>query len=201
MRVHVRVHERACVHMRACVHVVRALCVCVCARHQLGWLAATLNSCTCVRSCVCVVCVCVCVCVWRQLGWLEATLNASTAAWLVVAGHYPVYSGGEHGDTPELLQQAPREGGGRGGGVGALQHHHPTQTDKQTHAREGVGVKWGVGVGMGWGSGGGGWGEEGGGRGADGGRTGGSWDEAGPDVLRFGFVKAVCDGGGGGVVV
>jgi len=37
-----------------------------------------------------------------QMRWLQATLNASTADWIIVAGHYPVYSGGEHGNTPEL---------------------------------------------------------------------------------------------------
>lgn len=37
-----------------------------------------------------------------QLDWLEATLAASTADWLLVAGHFPVYSAGHHGDTPEL---------------------------------------------------------------------------------------------------
>mmetsp|Transcript_14696 Transcript_14696/g.22852 ORF Transcript_14696/g.22852 Transcript_14696/m.22852 type:complete len:164 (+) Transcript_14696:1020-1511(+) len=40
-----------------------------------------------------------------QLKWLEKTLNASTSDWLVVAGHYPVFSGGEHGNTPELQEQ------------------------------------------------------------------------------------------------
>jgi len=40
-----------------------------------------------------------------QLEWLEQTLNASTADWLIVVGHYPVFSGGEHGDTPELQHQ------------------------------------------------------------------------------------------------
>jgi len=39
-----------------------------------------------------------------QLAWLTNTLSNSTADWLFVAGHYPVYSGGEHGDTQELLQ-------------------------------------------------------------------------------------------------
>mmetsp|Transcript_24212 Transcript_24212/g.46925 ORF Transcript_24212/g.46925 Transcript_24212/m.46925 type:complete len:454 (+) Transcript_24212:143-1504(+) len=40
-----------------------------------------------------------------QLEWFEHTLNSSTADWLIVAGHYPVFSGGEHGNTPELQQQ------------------------------------------------------------------------------------------------
>jgi tartrate-resistant acid phosphatase type 5 len=34
---------------------------------------------------------------------LESMLSKSNATWLLVAGHYPVYSMGEHGDTPELL--------------------------------------------------------------------------------------------------
>lgn len=38
-----------------------------------------------------------------QLDWLNRTLSESRATWLLVAGHYPVYSGGEHGSTEELL--------------------------------------------------------------------------------------------------
>ncbi len=37
-----------------------------------------------------------------QLAWLEKTLAESTADWLLVAGHFPMYSGGYHGDTEEL---------------------------------------------------------------------------------------------------
>lgn len=37
-----------------------------------------------------------------QLDWIKVTLASSTADWLFVVGHYPVYSGGSHGDTPEL---------------------------------------------------------------------------------------------------
>lgn len=37
-----------------------------------------------------------------QLNWLEGTLSASSADFLIVVGHYPVYSGGEHGSTPSL---------------------------------------------------------------------------------------------------
>jgi len=37
-----------------------------------------------------------------QWKWIEDTLHASNASWLFVAGHYPVFSGGEHGDTPVL---------------------------------------------------------------------------------------------------
>lgn len=39
-----------------------------------------------------------------QLQWLEHTLNSSKADWIVVAGHYPIFSGGEHGNTPELQE-------------------------------------------------------------------------------------------------
>jgi tartrate-resistant acid phosphatase type 5 len=38
-----------------------------------------------------------------QIAWLSQTLNASTANWLFVAGHYPVYSGGANGNTQELI--------------------------------------------------------------------------------------------------
>jgi len=37
-----------------------------------------------------------------QWAWIQQTLAASKADWLLVAGHYPVFSGGEHGNTPEL---------------------------------------------------------------------------------------------------
>ena len=41
-----------------------------------------------------------------QLRWLDAALGRSTAAWKIVAGHHPVFSGGsEHGSTPELIAQ------------------------------------------------------------------------------------------------
>jgi len=39
----------------------------------------------------------------EQLRWLEETLAASTADVLIVAGHFPVLSGGEHGSTQSLL--------------------------------------------------------------------------------------------------
>ena len=38
-----------------------------------------------------------------QAAWIESTLASSTADWLIVAGHYPVYSGGEHGNTDTLI--------------------------------------------------------------------------------------------------
>ena len=40
----------------------------------------------------------------QQLEWLTTTLAASTADWLFVVGHFPVYSGGHHGNTPELVE-------------------------------------------------------------------------------------------------
>ena len=38
----------------------------------------------------------------EQYAWINATLAASTADWLIVVGHYPVYSSGEHGNTADL---------------------------------------------------------------------------------------------------
>ena len=31
-------------------------------------------------------------------------LAASQARWKIVIGHHPIYSGGEHGDTAELIE-------------------------------------------------------------------------------------------------
>jgi hypothetical protein len=39
----------------------------------------------------------------EQYAWVEATLAQSTADWLLVFGHYPIFSVGEHGDTPGLI--------------------------------------------------------------------------------------------------
>ena len=39
-----------------------------------------------------------------QLAWFKAALAASTAQWKIVVGHHPIYSGGDHGDTPELIE-------------------------------------------------------------------------------------------------
>jgi len=41
----------------------------------------------------------------RQLEWLGHALDASTAKWKVVYGHHPIYSAGEHGDTPVLVER------------------------------------------------------------------------------------------------
>lgn len=40
-----------------------------------------------------------------QMQWLKTTLQASTATFLVVAGHYPVWSICEHGPTTMMVQQ------------------------------------------------------------------------------------------------
>ena len=40
----------------------------------------------------------------EQLAWLEATLASSTADYLWVSGHYPVFSPCQHGPTPALLR-------------------------------------------------------------------------------------------------
>jgi acid phosphatase len=40
-----------------------------------------------------------------QMAWLESGLSASKAPWKIAVGHHPIYSGGEHGDTPFLVKQ------------------------------------------------------------------------------------------------
>jgi tartrate-resistant acid phosphatase type 5 len=40
----------------------------------------------------------------RQLAWFKDALAASTAQWKIVVGHHPIYSGGGHGDTVELIE-------------------------------------------------------------------------------------------------
>jgi tartrate-resistant acid phosphatase type 5 len=39
-----------------------------------------------------------------QLDWLDNALGASRADWKIVIGHHPIFSGGEHGDTRELVR-------------------------------------------------------------------------------------------------
>jgi tartrate-resistant acid phosphatase type 5 len=41
----------------------------------------------------------------QQLAWFKAMLAASKAKWKIVFGHHPIYSGGAHGDTPELIEK------------------------------------------------------------------------------------------------
>lgn len=38
-----------------------------------------------------------------QMSWLETQLAQSTAAWKIVVGHHPIYSGGKHGGAPKLV--------------------------------------------------------------------------------------------------
>ena len=38
----------------------------------------------------------------RQLEWLEYVLKHNTSKWIIVFGHYPIYSNGCHGNTREL---------------------------------------------------------------------------------------------------
>jgi tartrate-resistant acid phosphatase type 5 len=40
----------------------------------------------------------------KQLAWFKDALAASKARWKIVIGHHPIYSGGEHGDTAELVE-------------------------------------------------------------------------------------------------
>jgi tartrate-resistant acid phosphatase type 5 len=40
----------------------------------------------------------------KQLEWFKGALAASKAKWKIVIGHHPIYSGGEHGDTVELIE-------------------------------------------------------------------------------------------------
>jgi acid phosphatase len=40
----------------------------------------------------------------KQLAWFKDALAASKAQWKIVVGHHPIYSGGGHGDTPELIK-------------------------------------------------------------------------------------------------
>ena len=40
-----------------------------------------------------------------QVAWLDRALGDSKAAWKIVIGHHPIFSGGsEHGDQPELIR-------------------------------------------------------------------------------------------------
>jgi len=41
----------------------------------------------------------------EQKAWLTSELQRSGADWKVVLGHHPVYSGGSHGNTEELLDE------------------------------------------------------------------------------------------------
>ena len=41
----------------------------------------------------------------QQVEWFKTALTASTAQWKIVFAHHPIYSGGEHGDTRELIER------------------------------------------------------------------------------------------------
>ena len=41
----------------------------------------------------------------EQWDWIESTLEKSTAEFVIVAGHYPVYSICSHGPTSELVDE------------------------------------------------------------------------------------------------
>ncbi len=40
----------------------------------------------------------------KQLAWFKDALAASQAPWKIVIGHHPIYSGGEHGDSKDLVR-------------------------------------------------------------------------------------------------
>jgi tartrate-resistant acid phosphatase type 5 len=40
----------------------------------------------------------------QQIAWFKAALTESKAQWKIVFAHHPIYSGGGHGDTPELIE-------------------------------------------------------------------------------------------------
>jgi tartrate-resistant acid phosphatase type 5 len=40
----------------------------------------------------------------EQQDWFKGALAASKAPWKIVIGHHPIYSGGLHGDTKELIK-------------------------------------------------------------------------------------------------
>ena len=40
----------------------------------------------------------------KQLAWFKNALAESKAQWKIVFGHHPIYSGGDHGDSPELIE-------------------------------------------------------------------------------------------------
>lgn len=43
----------------------------------------------------------------EQLQWLRSELQQSQQPWKVVFAHHPVYSSGQHGSTPELIETLP----------------------------------------------------------------------------------------------
>ncbi|HEY3761495.1 MAG TPA: tartrate-resistant acid phosphatase type 5 family protein [Verrucomicrobiae bacterium] len=41
----------------------------------------------------------------KQLAWFKNALGASKARWKIAFGHHPIYSGGKHSDTADLVEQ------------------------------------------------------------------------------------------------
>jgi tartrate-resistant acid phosphatase type 5 len=41
----------------------------------------------------------------KQIKWLDSVLAESNAKWKIVAGHHPIYSGGEHGNSADLAEK------------------------------------------------------------------------------------------------
>ena len=39
----------------------------------------------------------------KQLAWIDYEIRSSTADYLLVGGHYPIYSAGMHGNTQCLI--------------------------------------------------------------------------------------------------
>ncbi len=42
--------------------------------------------------------------VQQQIDWLEEGLADSRDRWKIVVGHHPIFSGGRHGDTPQMIE-------------------------------------------------------------------------------------------------
>jgi len=40
----------------------------------------------------------------KQIAWFKDALAASQAPWKIAIGHHPIYSGGEHGDSADLIE-------------------------------------------------------------------------------------------------
>ncbi|MCX7358329.1 MAG: tartrate-resistant acid phosphatase type 5 family protein [Alphaproteobacteria bacterium] len=41
----------------------------------------------------------------EQLEWLEQRLSTDTSPWKIVVGHHPIFSSGNHGDTPAVAER------------------------------------------------------------------------------------------------
>jgi len=41
----------------------------------------------------------------KQLKWIDSVLLYSKAKWKIAAGHHPIYTGGQHGNTKELVDK------------------------------------------------------------------------------------------------